>query len=143
MSCTLCFWYEHLSLLNTIVLLREPLWRATSWSWLCWLYISVKLFMKVLNDLKFTADLPWKENMCMRVGAMLLEENENGSRDCSFLISSYFIFSNKHAFSTFEKKKIHTSITTPPPPYIPVSDRVTSSKTNFNKKKKLHFEECV
>lgn len=48
--------------------------------------------MKVPNNLKFTADLLWKENMWMCVGAMILEEKENGSADFSYSYILFYLF---------------------------------------------------
>lgn len=95
---------------TSIVRPREPLWRAIPWSSMCWLCISLKLLTNACNGLKFTADLVWKENVCMCGDAKFLEQNWSEGATTPICVSFYFIFSNKHDFSSFiTRKKNHQS----------------------------------
>lgn len=110
--------YEYSSLLNKIVLLREPLWRATSW------YVLIIYFCEIIHEGAewlevYIRSVVKEKYACM--GAMLLEENGRvRSNYFSSYVFLFYLISNKHAILNTpprpeKKKKL-------PPPYIPAYD---------------------
>ena len=111
----ICSEYEYSSLLNKIVLLREPLWRATSW------YVLIIYFCEIIHEGAewlevYIRSVVKEKYACM--GAMLLEENGKGrSNYFSSYVFLFYLISNKHAILNTppdrkKKKKNHTITTT-------------------------------